>query len=301
MKVYVNRQPIRTAWGGGTRFVNALYDIGPSFNLQFVGPNETPDVIFVAGIDRDANNPSLHELVSYKQYYERATAGKSVKLVLRVNENDARKNTSHVDDYLLKAAPYVDSTIFVSHWLKDYFVNKGWQTANTSVIYNGVDSTVFSPQPKIDNGKINVVCAHWSDNAMKGQWLNEAMDEFVSNHSDEYSFTFIGRTKATFKHSTHIQPLAERELGKQLGKFDLCVNASVADPGPNAVIESISCGLPTYVHELGGGGAEFAGASHIYKDWSTLESILLTKKFEKNTTTFGDWNRCIECFINQIR
>ena len=300
MKIYINRQPIKGPWGGGAKFINAFHKHVPEMGHEVVKQesiNNAPDIIMLAGLDNDGIGISAEQAIMYKMMME--TQGRDVKLMLRVNENDARKGTSDVDDYLLKIAPHVDVTVFVSNWLKDYFIQKNWGCSNNTVIINGVDSEIFKPQPKLNNGKINIAAHHWSDNKMKGFDIYELIDEFVGENSDKFTFNYIGRDRRTFKHTNVVGPLSGKKLGEELGKYDVYVSASRFDPGPNHCSEALASGLPTYVHTEGGGCVEFAGKSHSFSDWDELKNILTSGNYSTNTDAikFGSWESCIGEYV----
>lgn len=300
MKIYVNRAPVRGAWGGGNQWVKAFHEFLPELKHGIVQPDDqmtAPDLIVLAGLDNDGVGISADHAVMYKEMMKDRH---DVRLVLRVNENDARKGTSNVDRYLISLSQYLDGTVFVSDWLHDYFITRGWKCKNNVVIKNGVQSSVFKPGVKLDNGKVNIVSAHWSDNYMKGQDVTEWLDGFVGKHHNEFSFTFIGRTQANLKNGTLIRPLFGAKLGEEMGKFDVCINGTRFDPGPNSVIEPISCGLPTYVHIDGGGAVEFAGNDHTFSDLGELEVLLLSKSFKANTTNFTSWKTTIKQFVTYL-
>ena len=73
------------------------------------------------------------------------------KIILRVNECDARKGTHNVDNLWIECSKYVDKTVFVSNWIKDYFFKKGWHCKDSAVIYNGVNIEHFKEREKIEN------------------------------------------------------------------------------------------------------------------------------------------------------
>ena len=301
MKVYINRQPVSGPWGGGNMFVKAFHKFVPTMGHELVESESmtvAPDVILLAGLDNDGSGVSAEQAILYKVYHEQA------KLVLRVNENDARKGTSHMDEYLLKLAPHIDATVFVSHWLKDYFEAKGWPKGNSTVIINGVDKEVFKPQPKLNNGKLNIVAHHWSDNQMKGFDIYEQLDEFVGKNPDKFAFTYIGRDRRTFKHTNVVRPLFGKKLGEELGKHDVYVSASRFDPGPNHILEALACGLPTYVHEDGGGCVEFVGVPNAFYSFDQLKQILQATDpsnphvFPYNAVVPAEWPTCIREYID---
>lgn len=273
MKVYINRTPRSGPWGGGNMFVHAFHKHAAEHAGLELQVDETmridPDVILLAGLENEGPTAiSAEQAIMWKMYRP------GCKLVLRVNENDARKGTSHMDPLLLKISEHVDATVFVSRWLQDYFVAKGWACPNQTVIYNGVDRDIFKPADKLKNGKVNIVAHHWSDNRMKGADIYEKLDEFVGQNPDKFAFTYIGRHQCDFKHTNVVKPLSGRRLGEELGKHDVYVSASRFDPGPNHCLEAIACGLPTYVHKDGGGCVEFAGPSATYDNWEMLKVII---------------------------
>lgn len=308
MRTYINRLPVNGPWGGGNLFVSAFHKRAPGIGKDrgielVVDPTGTTplDVILLAGLDNDGSGISIDQAVMYKMY-----AKPDVQIVLRVNENDVRKGTSHMDDMLVKVSEHIDATVFVSHWLQDYFNDLGWKCPNQTVIYNGVARDVFAPQPKLNNGKINIVAHHWSDNRMKGADVYEQIDKLVGEYPGKFGFTYIGRHQCDFKNTTVVKPLAGKALGQELGKHDVYVSASRGDPGPNHVLEALSCDLPTWVHREGGGCVEFAGRDHAYDNWDQLQSILM----DQGGNTYGahlpngsaiqlrTWQECIQEYID---
>jgi hypothetical protein len=305
MKVYINRMPITGPWGGGAIFINAFHKRAPAmcdFIIDETG--RTPlDVILLAGLDNDGYGISIDQAFLYKLY-----ARRDCQIVLRVNENDARKDTHHMDEMLVRVSEHLDGTVFVSRWLQQYFNDRGWKCQNQAVIINGVAGDVFTSQPKLNNGKLNIVAHHWSDNRMKGADIYEKIDQLVGEHPDKFAFTYIGRHQCDFKHTTVVRPLAGHALGQELGKHDVYVSASRFDPGPNHILEALSCGLPTYVHKDGGGCVEFAGNVGVYSDWDQLRLLLnvsnpkllnkFTVKEPFNPFTLRGWTPCVQEYIN---
>jgi hypothetical protein len=296
MRVYLNRAPVNGPWGGGNLFVSAFHKrAGKLCDFVLDQTGMTPiDVILLASLDNDGYGISVDQAVMYKMY-----AKPDCQVILRVNENDARKDTDYMDDLLVRVSEHLDGTVFVSEWLRDYFMEKGWACKNNTVIINGVAGDVFAPQRKLNNGKLNIVAHHWSDNRMKGADIYEEIDRFVGEHPDTHAFTYIGRHQCDFQHTRVVKPLAGKALGEELGKHDLYVSASRFDPGPNHILEALSCGLPTYVHKDGGGCCEFAGWSHTYDDWEHLKAILETGKAIPNPTPvrLRTWQECVQEYI----
>jgi glycosyltransferase involved in cell wall biosynthesis len=295
MRVYLNRAPVSGPWGGGNLFVSAFHKRAPAlcdFVIDQTG--RTPiDVILLAGLENDGYGISVDQAVMYKMYLK-----PDCQVVLRVNENDARKGTDFMDERLVAVSEHLDGTIFVSEWLRDYFKERGWKCQNNTVIYNGVARDVFAPQPKLNNGKVNIVAHHWSDNRMKGADIYEKLDEFVGENPDHFTFTYIGRHQCDFKHTKVIKPLAGKALGEELGKYDLYVSASRFDPGPNHILEALSCGLPTLVHKDGGGCCEFAGHNCVYSTWEQLQAMLESGELPvQEPIKLRTWQECVQEYI----
>jgi len=202
-----------------------------------------------------------------------------------------------MDDILQQCSQIVDHTVFVSEWMSNYHQNIAWHCDSTSVIRNGVDLEIFKPREKINNGKINIVTHHWSNNAMKGFDIYNKLDKLVED-SDKFTFTYIGREMGSFKNTNVVAPLFGEDLGKELGRYDVYVSASRFDPGPNHILESLACKIPTYVFFYGGGCVEFAGNNMTYNSFDQLKEILELGNFTENDTYPYDWNYCLEQFYN---
>ena len=284
--ILINRAPIRNKpWGGGAQFVNAFYDNAKQNGFSVVNRlSDKPDYLFLFHPDPDELRIGIDEIYRHSKLH-------GTKVISRVNECDARKGTVGVDKLWLDIGSISNHSIFVSDWMRSYYEELDWNSKSSNVIWNGVSKERFVQLKKLsdENKKINIVCAHWSDNEKKGQKVYEFLDDFVSKN-DDFTFTFIGRTKANLPNSSLVPPLSPEDLAVELTRYDICVNGTVADPGPNAVIESITAGLPTYVHSSGGGACEFAGADHLFTTSKELETLLLKRQFENNLTHFDEWD-----------
>lgn len=303
LKLYVNRAPVHGPWGGGNMFVKALYRYAENFDVEIVRAEDRstePDVILCVGLDPDGptNAPGLNSLAQYRMIRE-FQLGRPCPIILRCNENDARKGTFDVDEKWVQASAYCDGIVYVSDYLNHYHNDgdQGIHHERSRVIVNGVDREIFKPGAGIDNGKNNIVTHHWSDNRLKGFDIYEALDEWVGKNSDKYTFTYIGRHRGTFKNTKIIGPLQGARLGEELGKYDVYVSASRAEPGPNHVLESIACGLPTFVKRDGGASIEFIGKDEnlMYDDFDELIEKLTTSSWTiPDPSLLIDWPTCIE-------
>ena len=292
MKIYINRKPVEGPWGGGNLFVTAMHDYLPLLDFELLKNRDLlngiiPDVVFLQSPKPDSEMRfSINDALVLKKKYPQ------IKIIMRVNDCDARKGTEGVDDMWLECSKYVDKTIFVSNWMKEYFIKKGWKCKINHVVYNGVNLSHFKERDKIKNGKINIVTHHWSNNRMKGFDIYEELDRFVGKNN-RFTFTYIGRDLGTFKNTKIIKPLFGEELGKELSRYDVYISGSKFDPGPNHILESIACGIPTIVRSTGGGALELAGFKNIFENFKTLEYILSKQNYVQNPFKVKNWQECM--------
>jgi len=295
MKILLNRKPIEGPWGGGNLVVKALSEMLSQYGFEVVYQfSDNIDIIFMMDPRPSDLRISINEIIAYKKH------NPAVKIVHRVNECDARKGTDGIDGLLRECSSYTDMTIFVSNWMMKYHLDKGWNCQNHDVVINGVDHDHFRPGEKIKNGKINIVTHHWSNNMMKGFDIYDMIDEFVGKNNG-YTFTYVGRDQGNFRNTHTISPVFGEELGRILGTFDVYVSGSRFDPGPNHILESLACQIPTYVHAEGGGATEFAGLNHTFDNASHLLDILQAENFSANSMKTHSWKECIEQYQRIIQ
>lgn len=292
MRILINRKPVDGPWGGGNLFVRAFCEYFSSLGHEVVHDfNQRVDIMFMQDPRYSDLGISINEMLKYKQMNPEAA------LIHRVNECDARKGTNDMDALLRECSKFTNITIFVSKWMEDYHRSLGWHCKKSSVVYNGVDLDHFKKREKIKNGKTNIVAHHWSDNRMKGAEVYEFLDSLVAN-DERFTFTYIGRTSSELKNSKIIKPLSGLELGKELSRYDVYVSGSKFDPGPNHVIESIACEIPTLCHHTGGGAVEFSGTQMSYKTneelVSLIENIKDGKLITKNKLRPYSWINCMQ-------
>ncbi len=294
MKILINRKPVQGPWGGGNLFVSSFCDYMSGKGHQITHQFEKDiDIIFMQDPRYSDLGISINEISDFKNQ------NPSVKIIHRVNECDARKGTSDIDDLLRACSTITDHTIFVSNWMRDYHQTKGWKSFKSSVIYNGVNTDHFRPVQKIKNGKVNLVTHHWSDNPMKGADVYDALDDWIGENS-QYTFTYIGRYSRPLKNTRLISPLVGRDLGDELGRYDVYISGSRFDPGPNHVIESIASGLPTLVHSEGGGALEFAGEDYSFTSFDDMINLIQKIPSNGHPLIPYDWNTCMEKVLKII-
>jgi len=290
MSIFVNRQIVDGPWGGGNKFVKALFDNAPKFDHE-VTNGLTPDVevIHIQDVHADALGIDAEACLRFKE------ANPDVRIIHRVNDMDLGRYDSSPwrERAYLHYSSLFDATVFVSDWTKEYFVKKGWACERTCVISNGVDKDIFKPGEKLNNEKINIVTHHWSTNSGKGFEIYEKIDNFVKENSD-FTFTYIGRELGTFKNTNVVSPMFGQALGEELSRYNLYISASEYENCPNHILESLACEIPTYACAGGGASVEIVGKDHVFDNWGELQKIILSKEYVKNTYVPSSWEECMK-------
>lgn len=247
-------------WGGAGTFVSQL-----SARLWQRGWRVTydlksePDVVVVIDPRRDhpAKRFGLAELEKFRA--ERP----EVPILHRVNECDRRKGTDDIDELLRRTNQLADHTVFVSGWLRDYFVDQWFDRERShEVIYNGADCRAFHPignRRPADGEPVRLVTHHWSDNWLKGFDFYQKLDEMLAGGElPGVEFRVIGRWPAeiNWRATETIGPMSGEPLAEKLRECHLYLTASRWEPCGMHHVEGAQCGLPMVYHEDGGGIVE---------------------------------------------
>lgn len=294
MKIAINRKPRTGPYGGGNLFIRSFFRSSEEYEHRILTTltESDIDIIFLMDPRSEPDTFGINEAVNY------CRANPGTKIVQRINECDARKNTEHMDPLLLQCSTVNHHTIFVSNWMKKYFFQKGWQCKSSSILYNGVSDEYLNLRKsdlirKESGRKLKIVTHHWSNNLLKGFDVYDFLDYLVEKR-DDIEFTYIGRHRGTFRNTRCIDPLSGLELAHEILKNDIYFTGSRNDPGPNHVLESLALGLPTYSHAEGGGAVEFtrksqSDESKIFQNFSDIERIIDSEIHYQNTMLPRNW------------
>lgn len=259
IKLAINLNPTQESWGGGNQFVLQLKSFLEAKEWKVVHRLES-DVDLILMID-----PRKDKLVQFddRDIEKFKRKHPHVRCLHRINECDQRKNSNFMDDLLRKANRVADHTVFISHWLEGYFLERGFDsTRPRTVIQNGASDAVFYP-PSARNpshAPFRLVTHHWSNNVLKGFDVYEEIDELIaSGKLPDFSLTVIGRWPESIRWKSAIlhPPCNGPALAELLRQHDLYVTASRWEPCGMHHIEGAQCGLPLVYHEDGGGIVEF--------------------------------------------
>lgn len=250
MKVSIGMNLQPGPWGGGNQFGYALvaYLRRKGIEVCFDLSARDIDIILLAEPRRALRISAYsdHEIVRYI-----LLKGSRAVVVHRVNECDERKGTSGVNERLRQATRCADYAVFVSEWLRDLHLSQGFPCREYTVIRNGPDSDIFSPQGyQAWDGKepLRLVTHHWSSHPMKGFDLYKHIDDLLGTEKfkNRIAYTFIGNLPEgfSFSQARHLPPLYGHELAQELRRHHVYVTASRNEPGPHHPIEAACCGLP---------------------------------------------------------
>ncbi len=187
-------------------------------------------------------------------------------------------------------------TVLQSYWTFLRTLELGFQPVHPVIIHNAADPTLFHTRgraPFSPNRKMRLISSSWSDNPRKGgaiyKWLDQHLDW------DRFEYTFVGRVSEQFDHIQLVKPVGSAELGEILRQHDIYITASQNDPCSNALIEALSCGLPSlYLNDgghpelVGFGGLPFTDTQDILvqldnlaKHYETFQNLIAAPRLDE--------------------
>jgi len=282
--VFFTLRPPTGSYGGGAFFVKNLSTFLTKEGYRVVYDLvEGIDLIFIIDPRRDNNNRwSLLDVIKYKKTHP------DVHIIHRVNECDIKRERSlNLEPLLLRTMGVADTVIFISGWLRDYFVNKYNLTLKDQhVIYNGCDRNTYFPVDKKRDSKIRLVTHHWSNNYFKGFDVYNTLDDLLPSYPN-IQFTFIGNYNNRYRprNIRLISPTSGEKLANLIREHDIYVTASKNEPCGMHHIEGLSCGLPILYRSGCGGIAE--ACNDVGEEFSDISSFFkMLKKVNENYDTY---------------
>lgn len=259
-RVAFNMRPVRGPWGGASVFTRQMERslLRCGFDVRY-DLNKAADILFI--IDPRVEEPlrtfGVRDIIAYRRGHP------SCKVLHRVNECDQRKGTDFMDRRLREINEVADETVFISSWLRDYFMDRWFDPARPhTVIYNGADPPYFHPignRPYTGEGPLRIVTHHWSDHPMKGFSTYKALDDLIADGVlKDVELWVIGRWPAgmIWRAAKTFAPVHDRSLADLLRQCHLYITASLWEPCGAHHVEGAQCGLPLVYHADGGGIVE---------------------------------------------
>ncbi len=167
---------------------------------------------------------------------------------------------------------FAGATVLQSNWVYQNIVKLNYHPVSPTVILNAVDSDIFHNRGRIGfskKRKVRLISSSWSNNPRKGgpvyKWIEDNLDW------SRFDYTFVGNASEEFTRIKRVEAVPSEDLADMLRQHDIYITASKNDPCSNAVIEALSCGLPTlYLND--GGHPELVGSGGL--PFSAQEEIL---------------------------
>lgn len=177
----------------------------------------------------------------------------------------------HNEKYLenKKAKNYANSNFHIvtpSKWLADKVRQSILKNKSLSVIYNGVDISIFNPLLRSDLNKLRsglglplnrtiilIVAKGGTSNPWKGgNYAKEAIKAFIS---DSRAF-FVDLGSNISQNLDNVKTVGfignQQILAKYYSAADMLLYPSLADTCPLVVLEAMACGLPVVSFNTGG-------------------------------------------------
>jgi len=249
--------------GGGPSFVRNFCKIIKSMGHEYTrcGSGQNWDVGFCPGATMTTRED--WEMAKLRQ---RAFKKPLILRVDGIPEDWRNRGTgwSRLRDYAKEA----NEVIYQSCFIRDT-VGKLLRRPEGKVIYNGIDTKVFTPKgdkfPKFGNPSILHINyrkdpnKRWDEVITRFRYFKlkhpGAAITFVGNYpSDIVQYNFGLGMYERNKDWQYLPATANREeLAKIMRSADFFAYPSFADPMPNVLIEALSCGLkPVWINDYGG-------------------------------------------------
>ncbi len=278
MKIYINAQLVKGAWGGGNQFLKALRNTLVHENRYAQSRADADAVLFNGYQDLRAIAIHFFTHIRQKRLY---------RLGPILSLHRPRISWVIIDHLVVLFANwFADVVVFQSTWSYKQALIRGFSSKKRySVIGNAVDLSIFYKKDfAVHTGRVKLVYSSWSSNMKKGFAYLKFLDENLD--FTKYSFTFIGNTPFQYKNIKVIPSLASGELAVELREHEIFVSPVEDDACSNALLEGLSSGLPV-VALASGGNREIVGQGG---ELFTNEQELLVQidKVAKNLKSYYD-------------
>jgi CDP-glycerol glycerophosphotransferase (TagB/SpsB family) len=261
MKICLGFIPKDEPWGGGNQFAQSFvrYFRGRGYQVVHSLDPDTDIAVMLDPRPGDGRPFSHVELAIAKK-----RSNGRLRVIHRVNVTDTHKRKTSLEDVLFKGNQCADHTVFISEWLRNYFLAKWthYQIPN-SVIRNGADENVFNSTGQIPWDGIEplkIVTHHWSDNRLKGADIYDMFDQYLSDplFREQVQFSYIGRppVDSYWSNISVQQPMYGEQLASAIRQHHVYLTASRLEACGMHHIEGALCGLPLLYHAEGGGIVE---------------------------------------------
>jgi hypothetical protein len=260
IRLFVNAEPRRGAYGGANAFLRTLLDDLRRRGVSVTSdPSASVDVALVNALTGGVQPSDLERLaergipvVHRKTGYRGRGAPGLRAVVAGVVLGDAHQ---------IALSPFVRHTVFQSGYSRDVFVESGF-AGSYSIVPNGVDEAIFNTarQPRTHvPTPVRVIVSTWSTDETKGFRYYREIDR-AFRAADDVRLELVGRVPSgTQLRSFRVhRARGPKRLAALLRERDVLLHLTEHESCSNALIEGLNCGLPA-VFLASGANAEVAG------------------------------------------
>jgi len=274
MKICIWFKLTDNPWGGGNQFLRALagelavmgHEVShsPAPNAEVVlinAHNAGPGIMLhpnqVAQVRQTARAGWLGRYIPQTWWLRRRRRGPVLVHRLDGVAELIRGHRTEADVIQPAVNRLTDYTIFQSAYSQESFAAHQVRPPRSTVIYNGVDPTMFSPAPekRLGNRRLRLVAASWSANPRKGFATLAAISALP-----DVELRFVGNWCPSVAPEKVILlgSQSSPEVAEIFRQSDAMVHAAENEPCSNAILEALACGLPVLYRDSGG-NRELAG------------------------------------------
>ncbi len=241
-------------------FVSSLFEMddicGPSIFVRNISPFLKNKGIEVSFNPNEACDVLFTVITAPTEIVLRAKA-KGARVIQRLDGVffDKTKDYKGMNLKLKVTQDEADLVIYQSNFAKEMCQHYLGMPQRSRIIYNPVDTAVFTPYgKKIDFGRINLLAISTWRLRKRLQDSVEAVKELLKIRND-IIFTIIGKGVSIEGTSSHIKYLGELPYGSLPTYYrssQVFLFPSYLDCCPNVVLEALSSGTPVICTDTGG-------------------------------------------------
>ncbi len=288
VKIYIHFKFVKTGWGGSNSFLSTLaryLERQPGVTLVTSIQDEC-DIFLMSSWSTGEKPTSVRTIDNIRRYgvpnafsrwWKRRThAPIIVHRLDGIGYLYGRPDRS-ADERQADLNQLSDHTVVQSRYSQTLFTREGFSLSPTTVIPNGVDTTLFNMKGRVPwDGRRPLVlgAASWSANPRKG---HQALAAFSQLPEVRVIFTGNWPQEIPPANVERRPPTAAAQLPDFYRSCDAFLFPAQDEACPNALLEAIACGLPCLYHPSGG-TPEVANAYGVPLDTADLRGSLETLK-----------------------
>lgn len=286
LMVFTNFKLVDGPFGGANSFLRTLTEHLSRQGVEFVDAPQESDLIFLNALTK--GHVAGSDVLDAKEVRQLASFRKPIvhrKVNYRASGSPQMRGADeqgviYGDKLQLLFDEYVTHHIFQSRYSYDVFSKSGYAGKNHSIIHNGINTSIFNTEIKgwfstkqkpvwTAKQPLKIVISSWSKDYFKGFQYYESLDKALPDIPNT-EVSFVGRhpDDIKFKNIKVYKPKTRKKLANFLKNHHVFLQFASHETCSNALIEGLSCGLPT-IYLDSGSNKELAYEYGVYfsGDW----------------------------------